>query len=104
MSKSWEQRAQEKREAILAAIPQEWRIENPPLVEEQVDVTGKFVQQFLSEREVEITETTADEIVKRTVSGRWSAEEVTRAFCHRAAIAHQLVWILLHPPSSQKGS
>jgi amidase len=87
---TWQERAQAKREAILAAIPQEWRIENPPN-EQQVDVTGSFIQQFLTSREVEITETTADDIVKHTVSGRWSAEEVARAFCHRAALAHQLV-------------
>ena len=93
MTKSWEERAREKREAILAAIPKEWRIENPP-VEKQVDVTGTYVQQFLSKMEIEITETSADEIVKKTVSGLWSAEEVTRAFCHRAALAHQLVTTL----------
>lgn len=90
MGKGWQELAQEKREAILAAIPQEWRIENPPN-DKQVDVTGSFVHKYLAKREVEITETTADDIVKHTVSGRWSAEEVTRAFCHRAALAHQLV-------------
>ena len=90
MAKTWQERAQEKRDSILAAIPNEWRIENPP-IEKQVDVTGAFVHQFLTEREVEITETTADDIVKHTVAGRWSAEEVTKAFCHRAALAHQLV-------------
>lgn len=89
MATTWQERAKEKREAILAAIPQQWRIENPPN-DEQVDVTT-YVHQFLTKREIEITETTADEIVKRTVSGRWTAEEVTRAFCHRAALAHQLV-------------
>lgn len=98
MAQPWEQRAKDKREAILAAIPQEWRMQNPPN-SEQVDVTGSFIQQFLSEKEVEITETTADEIVKYTVSGRWSAEEVTRAFCHRAALAHQLV---LSPPAYRR--
>jgi amidase len=90
ISQTWQDRAQVKREAVLALIPKEWRIENPPN-DKQVDVTGSFVHQFLTEREVEITETTADEIVKQTVSGKWKAEEVTRAFCHRAALAHQLV-------------
>jgi amidase len=95
MVDSWQQRAQAKRESILAAIPKEWRIENPPR-DKQLDVTGSFIQQYLDKREIEITETTADDIVKQTVSGKWSAEEVTRAFCHRAALAHQLVclrWI-----------
>jgi amidase len=87
---TWQEKAKAKREEILAAIPKEWRIEAPS-IEEKPDVTGSFIQQFLTEREIEITETTADDIVKHTVSGRWSAEEVTRAFCHRAALAHQLV-------------
>lgn len=30
-------------------------------------------------------------VAKHTVSGSWSAVEVTKAFCHRAALAHQLV-------------
>ncbi|KAF2263108.1 amidase [Lojkania enalia] len=92
-TESWKERAQAKREAILALIPEEWRIKNPP-IEKQVDVTGKYIQQYLTEREVEITETTADEIVKHTVTGRWSAEDVAKAFCHRAALAHQLVHCL----------
>jgi amidase len=92
MVESWQQRAQAKRESILAAIPKEWRIENPPR-DKQLDVTGSFIQQYLDKREIEITETTADDIVKQTVAGKWSAEEVTRAFCHRAALAHQLVCI-----------
>jgi amidase len=90
MTKSWQERAQEKRDAILAAIPAEWRIENPP-VEEQVDVTGSYVHQYLTDREVEITETAAEGIVGMIAKGEWKSEEVTRAFCHRAALAHQLV-------------
>lgn len=89
MTKDWETRAREKREAILAAIPQEWRIENPPN-DKQIDVTGPFIQQFLSEREVEITEKAVEEILEQTIKGQWKAEEVARAFCHRAALAHQL--------------
>ncbi|KAF2641022.1 amidase [Massarina eburnea CBS 473.64] len=91
---SWEHRAQAKREAILAAIPQEWRIESLPEVEEQVDVSGEYIRGFLSKREVEITETTAEGIAERTTKGEWRAEEVTRAFCHRAALAHQLLHCL----------
>ncbi|KAF2732551.1 amidase [Polyplosphaeria fusca] len=88
-NKTWQEIAEAKRGAILAAIPQEWRIENPPIAQ-QVDVTGSFLHQFLTNKEIEITNTTADDIVKHTVAGRWSAEEVTRAFCHTAALGHQL--------------
>ncbi|KAJ9640388.1 hypothetical protein H2201_002564 [Coniosporium apollinis] len=87
----WEQLAQEKRDSVNGLIPQEWRLEHIPSVEEQRDVTGRYVQQFLSEREVEITETDAVGIAAKTTAGDWSAVEVTKAFCHRAAIAHQLL-------------
>ncbi|KAF2802433.1 amidase [Mytilinidion resinicola] len=91
MATDWKQRAQAKRDSVNALIPKEHLLEKIPSVEEQRDVTGKYIQQFLTDREIEITETTADDIVKRTVRGIWSAVEVTKAFCHRAAIAHQLV-------------
>jgi amidase len=87
---SWQEKAQQKRDSIFALIPREWRISTPS-VDEQPDVTGSYINQFLSLRELEITETTADAIVKHTATGRWSAVEVTKAFCHRAALAHQLV-------------
>lgn len=90
MTTSWQDAAAKKREAISALIPKEWRIENLPSVKEQVDVTD-YVKQFLSKEELGITESDADQIVEKTTSGSWTAEEVTRAFCHRAALAHQLV-------------
>ncbi|KAF2202921.1 amidase [Delitschia confertaspora ATCC 74209] len=91
---SWQEKAKAKRESVLALIPEEWRIQNPPSIEEQVDVTGSYIHQFLTDREIDITETTADDIVKKTVSGQWSAVEVAKAFCHRAALAHQLLHCL----------
>ena len=91
MTNSWQDSARQKREAILAAIPAEWRLKDLPSVEEQRDVTGDYIRGFLTEREVEITETDAEKIVGKTTTGEWKAEEVTRAFCHRSALAHQLV-------------
>jgi amidase len=89
---SWEDLAKQKREAIYAAIPTEWRIEKLPSVKEQVDVT-EFLNQYLDEKELSITQSTADIIAKTVAEGKWTAEDVTRAFCHRAALAHQLVRI-----------
>ncbi|KAK5994234.1 Acetamidase [Cladobotryum mycophilum] len=91
-SAPWEMLAQQKRDAIFNAIPKAWRIEAAvPSAEEQRDVTGSYIQQFLNAREIEITETDAVGILEKTTTGEWSAREVTEAFCHRAAIAHQLV-------------
>ena len=88
---SWKTLAEAKRDAILKSIPEKWRVSKLPSNEEQVDVTGPFIHQFLNEQEILITETDAVGIVEKTSSGQWSAVEVTEAFCHRAALAHQLV-------------
>ncbi|KAJ6028561.1 hypothetical protein N7540_004137 [Penicillium herquei] len=81
-----------KRQAILDAIPAKWRLGSPiPPATEVRDVTGPYIQQHLSEREIQITESDAVDIVAETTSGRWTALEVTEAFCHRAALAHQFV-------------
>lgn len=88
---SWKAVADEKRNAILASLPAKWRVEKLPSNEEQKDVTGSFIQKYLSKREVEITETDVVGIAKETSNGNWTATEVTEAFCHRASLAHQLV-------------
>ena len=89
---NWETVAAAKRQDILNAIPPKWRLPKPtPPATEVRDVTGSYIQQFLTPREVEITETDAVGITQRTTSGKWTAVEVAEAFCHRAALAHQLV-------------
>lgn len=90
-SERWQEVAKAKREAIAESIPQPWRISSIPSVAEQRDVTGDYIHQWLSQEEIEITEMDAVDIVDKTCAGIWTAEEVTRAFCHRAALAHQLV-------------
>ncbi|KAH8427786.1 putative general amidase GmdA [Aspergillus melleus] len=88
----WKQLADSKRQSILDAIPERWRIQDPiPPTDELRDVTGAYIQQFLTPREIEITETDALGIAEKTTSGTWTAVQVTEAFCHRAALAHQLV-------------
>lgn len=88
----WRQAGLWKREHLQDLIPKHWRL--PRSIgerEELKDVTGDCIQRFLSAREVEITETDACEIVAKTTSGTWTALEVVLAFCHRAALAHQMV-------------
>ncbi|KAJ9315160.1 hypothetical protein DTO271D3_4613 [Paecilomyces variotii] len=89
---TWKAAAEAKRQAVLDLIPEKWRIQEPiPSPLELRDVTAGYIQQFLNARELEITETDAVGIVERTTLGQWTAVEVTEAFCHRAALAHQLV-------------
>jgi amidase len=90
----WQTKARQKFDSINALIPPAWLLPTPlPPASEQRDVTGSYIQQYLSAREIEITETDAVGIVKNTTSGTWTALEVTEAFCHRAALAHQMVWL-----------
>lgn len=90
---SWEEIGQKARTRLSESIPSQWRIpaeKLPPV--EQLDVMGFAHQSGLfSEREISITTSSATEIVKHVASGKWKAEDVTRAFCKRAAVAHQLV-------------
>lgn len=90
---TWEAVGATKREELLSSIPPEWIIPadiSPP--HSQTDVTS-FPQTsgWFTPPELEITGSTASEILAKTTTGIWSAEAVTRAFCKRAAAAHQLV-------------
>ena len=87
---AWRSAAEAKLENINNSIPQNWRIGKVSSSEQQRDVTN-VVRDFLSQDELEITGSDAVEIVQKTSSGQWKAVDVTRAFCHRASIAHQLV-------------
>jgi hypothetical protein len=90
---TWKELGEAKRDSVNALIPKAWLLPAPlPPPTKQRDVTGKYIQQFLTPREVEITETDAVGIVKNTTTATWKAREVAEAFCHRAALAHQMVW------------
>jgi amidase len=99
---SWKDIAAAKRQSILESIPSKWRIAQIPSSEEQKDVTGPYIHQFLDKKEIDITETDAVGIASQISSGKWKASEVTEAFCHRASIAHQLVGSALPSPIEDK--
>lgn len=87
----WRKLGQDKAQSVLDLIPPEWRLTSLPAIDEQRDITGTYMRQFLDEHEARITESDAIDIVKKCANGTWSSVEVTKAFCHRAAIAHQLL-------------
>jgi amidase len=92
-SGNWEEIARKKREALLAQIPADYRIPSerePPQSQLDVSVWPRESGWF-SEKELQITESTAISILQRIASQEWTSEDVTRAFCKRAAAAHQLV-------------
>ena len=88
----WQKIAHQKRQAVLQLIPTAWTlpIDLPP-AEEQRDVTGHIIESFLTSQEIIFTQADAVEVTRRTSWGEWKARDVVEAFCHRAALAHQMV-------------
>ena len=93
MASSWEDIAKAKQAELLESIPGEWRIPDsiiPP--DDQLDVTDWPEKSgWFTSAELEITNKTASEILEKLTTGHWSSLDVTKAFCKRAAAAHQLV-------------
>lgn len=89
---NWEKIAKAKQAALAESIPSEYRIPKdllPP--DSQLDVTTWPKQSgWFSQKELEITGSTASEILQKIASKAWSSEDVTKAFCKRAAAAQQL--------------
>lgn len=77
------------------AIKKEYLIQVPKsaeaLAEEQFDaVKYLYDQKLLTEKEFEITDSSASRIVLQIAKGTWSSVDVFKAFAKRATIAHQL--------------
>lgn len=84
----------EKREKRDKLIPSEWRI-NPPHSSAKNVKDVPITCGLLTKRELAITsDNDAVDVLEKIKTGQYSAEEVTRAFCKRAAIAQQLVCIV----------
>jgi amidase len=90
---NWEKIAKAKQAALAESIPSEYRIPKdllPP--DSQLDVTPWPKQSgWFTEKELEITDSTASTILQKVASKAWTSEDVTRAFCKRAAAGHQLL-------------
>lgn len=86
--------AADKKLQQSSKIPKDWLI--PPI--QHLNLTNLMAISFtltrglLSEVERSITsDHDATALLEKLKAGIWSAEQVTTAFCKRAAIAHQLV-------------
>lgn len=89
----WREISTKAIQKVLDDVPLEWKIPKDKLPGDDVlDVTDVPAKcGLLSQQELDITESYATDIVAKIAKGEWTAEDVTRAFCKRAAIAHQLV-------------
>lgn len=93
---TWQERAAAKRESIATSIPQEWRLDATVIQKssQQRDISGAYIEGLIDQETVAITQLDSLEIVAAIQSRRYSAVQVTTAFCRRAAVAQQIVCTL----------
>jgi len=89
----WKVIAAQKQADRLAKIPPEWTLPDTLLPPKETDFVQDFPRTsgFFTDRELQLTEATASEVVTRIAAGEWTALEVTTAVCKRAAVAQQLL-------------
>lgn len=90
--KSYQAISARKKVQQLDSIPKTWRIPTETFQNATNVMDVPLTCGLLNETESRITsdyDTTA--LLEKLKAGVWSAEQVTVAFCKRAAIAHQLV-------------
>ncbi|KAI0016288.1 amidase [Xylariomycetidae sp. FL0641] len=92
MAGNWEAIASKKCQELRDLIPEEWRIPSklfPPVDQDNVlgfpEASGWFTAEELA-----ITGSDAVDLLPKLATGELKSETVTRAFCKRAAAAHQL--------------
>ncbi|KIV98702.1 hypothetical protein, variant [Verruconis gallopava] len=91
--KNWKVIAERKRSFRDNSIPEEWIIPPELLPAKETKDVHRFPYDsgLFSTQELVITDSSASEVAIKIAKGEWSAFEVTRALCKRAAIAQQLV-------------
>ncbi|UJR07732.1 hypothetical protein I4U23_012016 [Adineta vaga] len=92
-SDSWQEKAREKQLALNNLIPSEWKLSESILENLPKNLTIIPSQcNILSSLDLEITDIDQiEELAALIAQGKYSARQVTEAYCKRAAIAHQLV-------------
>ncbi len=85
---TWEEIAKAKREAVFNKIPKEWIIEVPSIEKEPNAV--KYLDKVLPAQETAIVDYSMIELIDKIEKGELTSTEVTNAYCHRAALAHQV--------------
>ncbi|KAI5824202.1 amidase [Schizophyllum commune Tattone D] len=88
----WADIVAEKIAARDALIPAEYLVPDDLLPDDSVDDVSKFAFEsgLFTKRELEITESTASDVVGRVATGEWSATEVLEAVIKRTVVAQQL--------------
>jgi amidase len=95
----------EKKAQQLNSIPKTWRIPTEIYQDATNVMDAPLACGLLNETESRITsDYDATALLEKLKAGVWSAEQVTVAFCKRAAIAHQLVSDFVKAPVLKRES
>jgi hypothetical protein len=89
MGQGWEEIAADKRARLAKTIPAEWKVQDLPAEDSVFDFPK--ASGLLSAEELEITGSSATDLVAKLAKGELKSVDVTRAFCKRAALAQQVV-------------
>lgn len=89
----WRVIAKGKQNEVLQSIPKEWIIPNLPqrMLEAGFSNPKLYIDTLVSPEELGITELYVAQLSLGIAAGKFSSWEVCSAFCHRAALAHQLL-------------
>lgn len=84
------------RKKLQDSLKPEYKIELPDTIENleknQTDVLALlYEKKYLSEEELQITDSSAAAIVEKIAAGKWTSVQVLQAFARRAVIAHQFL-------------
>lgn len=85
---NWKEIAEAKRKAILDKIPKEWIIDVP--ADDSLN-TVEYLDSILPIEEISITNQSMTALCEQISSGQLTSVEVVTAFCHRAALSHQIL-------------
>lgn len=90
---SWQDCAAKKVAETVSKIPRHWRIseEDRDRAKQLRNITGPFIESFLSESEASIIRLDSLALVEQIADRSLTSREVATAFCKAAAIAHQIV-------------
>lgn len=90
---TWEDIAEAKRETVRKAIPPEWINDSikHDMTKSGFINTHDYLDTIVPDKEKSITKLTMLELQSQLAKGELKAVEVTKAYCHRTALAQQLL-------------
>lgn len=93
MTDSWEQKVKAKRSQLRSKIPKHWVIDDHTLrkLKNEKQALNKNLDSLCSKSENEITQSTILKLKHKLSLKELTCLEITEAFCHRAALCHQVV-------------